>query len=183
MKVISQQWAANVFKALAFIFLQSRCPAVELQLAQKKTAHKAISYDTQVNLLLPFDQAQRICGGCGVDKQTVLSVLCIDSPLLLLRLGTSAVYVFVMLFQNEAMLQKLEWTKGDGDLYQALGQLLSKDEPDVVLIAAGAMTSLVTITHPEKYHTNLVFRNDSLHAALVVHLKCCKGIAKVYITS
>ncbi|XP_058239892.1 uncharacterized protein LOC131348736 isoform X2 [Hemibagrus wyckioides] len=47
-----------------------------------------------------------------------------------------------MLFENEATLQKRqEWT--NGDLYQALGQLLSKDEPDVVLNAAGVMASLV----------------------------------------
>lgn len=81
------------------------------------------------------------------------------------------------------MLQKLEWTKRDGDLYQASGELLSKDEPDVVLNAAGAMTSLITITRSEMYHTDLVFRDESLRPALVVHLKDCKGIAKVYIIS
>lgn len=85
---------------------------------------------------------------------------------------TSAVYIFAMLSENEAVLQKLqEWTKGDGDLCQAIGQLLSKDEPDVVLNAAGAVASLVTITHPEMYHTDLAFRDESLHAASVVHLK------------
>ncbi|XP_053086625.1 uncharacterized protein LOC113531615 [Pangasianodon hypophthalmus] len=49
-----------------------------------------------------------------------------------------------MLVENEAMVQKLqEWTKGGSDLCQALGQLLLKDEPDVVLSAAGAVASLV----------------------------------------
>lgn len=56
-----------------------------------------------------------------------------------------------MLFKNEAMLQKPhDRTKEDGKRYQALGQLLSKDEPDV-LNAAGAMASLVMFTHPEMY--------------------------------
>lgn len=71
-----------------------------------------------------------------------------------------------MLFENEAMLQKWrEWT--NGDLYQALGQLLTKD---VVLNAAGVVASLVMFTHPEMY----------LKPCFVVHLKGWKEITKAF---
>ena len=56
-----------------------------------------------------------------------------------------AVYIFGMLLENETMVQKLqEWTNEDNNLCWTLGQLLLKDDPDVVLNAAGAIVSLVT---------------------------------------
>lgn len=64
-----------------------------------------------------------------------------------------------MLFENEAMVQKSqEWTKRENDLRLAIGQRFLKDEPDVVLNAAGAVASLVMFTHPETYRTDSVFR-------------------------
>ncbi|XP_046694436.1 uncharacterized protein LOC124378736 isoform X2 [Silurus meridionalis] len=49
-----------------------------------------------------------------------------------------------MLFEKETILKKHhEWMTGDSDLCQALGQLLSNDEPDVVLSAAGAVATSV----------------------------------------
>lgn len=64
-----------------------------------------------------------------------------------------------MLFENEAMLQKRQgWTKLDGELCRALRQLLSKDEPDVILHAAEAVASLVMLKLSEMYLTDLVFR-------------------------
>lgn len=76
----------------------------------------------------------------------------------------TAAYTLAMPFENGAMVQKLQaWTKGENNLCQAIGQHLLKDEANVVLNAAGAVASLVTFTHPEMYHTDLVFRDESLY--------------------
>ncbi|XP_036436094.1 uncharacterized protein LOC118814548 [Colossoma macropomum] len=59
-------------------------------------------------------------------------------------LCSMAVYIFGMLLENETMVQKLkEWTNEDNNLCWTLGQLLLKDDPDIVLNAAGAIASLV----------------------------------------
>ncbi|XP_072549188.1 uncharacterized protein [Salminus brasiliensis] len=59
-------------------------------------------------------------------------------------LCSTVVYIFGVLLENEDMVQKLqEWSHGTGTLCWALGQLLAKDEPDLVLNAAAAIASLV----------------------------------------
>ncbi|XP_066516356.1 uncharacterized protein [Hoplias malabaricus] len=59
-------------------------------------------------------------------------------------LCSMAVYIFGMILENKSMVQKLqEWTHDDNNLCWTLGQLLLKDEPDIVLNAAGAIASLV----------------------------------------
>lgn len=88
-----------------------------------------------------------------------LCVSCLDSSLLFLRLCSTAVYIFGALLEHEAMVQKLqEWTHTDENLCWILGQLLLRDEPDVVLNAVGAIASLVMFTQLEMFHVLSLFK-------------------------
>ncbi|XP_022523488.2 uncharacterized protein LOC107197743 isoform X1 [Astyanax mexicanus] len=107
-----------------------------------------VHVETSVKVL--GEEAQeRKCSLAETFLQHIHGEQCIQVLMQLLNsqdawLCSMAVYIFGVLLENEDMVQKLqEWTHGDNGLCWALGQLLEKDEHDVVLNAAGAIASLV----------------------------------------
>lgn len=64
------------------------------------------------------------------------------------RLSSAAVCIFGVLLENESMVTKLQkWTEGDNSLICVLAQILTKNDPDIVMNAIGAMASLVRLLY------------------------------------
>ncbi|KAI7813022.1 hypothetical protein IRJ41_013808 [Triplophysa rosa] len=60
------------------------------------------------------------------------------------RLSSAAACIFGVLLENEPMVTKLQkWAEGDNNPICALGQILTKNDPDIVMNATGAIASLV----------------------------------------
>ncbi|XP_051516003.1 uncharacterized protein LOC127419023 [Myxocyprinus asiaticus] len=59
-------------------------------------------------------------------------------------LRSTAACIFAVLLENESMVLKLQkWTEGDNGLICSFVEILTKDEPDSVMNATGAIASLV----------------------------------------
>ncbi|KAL7838242.1 hypothetical protein AOLI_G00266460 [Acnodon oligacanthus] len=86
--------------------------------------------------------AERVLQESDGEKCTTALMRLLDSQDV--WLCSMALNIFGMLLENELVVQKLlECTNEDNNLCWTLGQILLKDEPDVVSNAAGAIASLV----------------------------------------
>lgn len=77
------------------------------------------------------------------------------------RLSSTAACIFGVLLENEFMVLKLQkGTEEDNNLICDLAQMLTEDESDVVMNAAGAIDSLVCLF------------NIRMHAAAYLYFLC-----------
>ncbi len=88
--------------------------------------------------------------------------------LCLYRLSSTGACIFGILLENESVVLKLQKeTEEESNLICDLVQILTEDDPDVVMNAAGAIASLVWL-HDDIMHT-VLYRNFILYLTFTEH--------------